>query len=531
MEKAQLCCETRWNFKLCTNVELISSQQSNTFVSEIRTLTEKIYELPHEPERWSARGTRLLELGYPELAVGDQYKALLLVQAALRNDTPLGETALLTFGMCNWYCELRDPTWAGIQYTAESYQFRIHMRLVTARESIYFELIHSLRTCTAVGDYIHISREAMREHPYNKIFAQHLKQGLKWYRMKASQGVMDLDVVPTHVQWQYSLKCGGHLMRAYPWMKPNLLRRDDKVLKTVQEDFLVLSSKCHVLRSKIQDHIGKPLTAERDVYGVFASKDLKPGETVLVDNGVTCSTSAPNRCSNCCARLPKKPTVLACCKASLCTTQCKDAALKTYHKVLCGRDKDLAFLVAAAHGATERDANVDNLLLLRILAMSLQEGTTNPLQSSFMSRLTPQYKGSKAITFSMVEHVVNPIRMLQSLGIDVFANREYDTWVIQTISNRISNNILFSETENEYALHSCLPAYSMFNHSCEPNVKAERLRDGAHQKMYAYRAVKKGQELFIDYNDLENLPKRDRQQALQPWLGGPCMCSRCKREK
>lgn len=46
---------------------------------------------PYAFRFWTNRSHCLLDLGYPELAVGDSYKALLLCESGLNNDVPIGQ--------------------------------------------------------------------------------------------------------------------------------------------------------------------------------------------------------------------------------------------------------------------------------------------------------------------------------------------------------------------------------------------------------------------------------------------------------
>ena len=56
------------------------------------SFTQQLAALPYDPETWLNRGNCLRLLGYPELALGDVYKARLLVEAGIE-ETPssLGE--------------------------------------------------------------------------------------------------------------------------------------------------------------------------------------------------------------------------------------------------------------------------------------------------------------------------------------------------------------------------------------------------------------------------------------------------------
>lgn len=72
------------------------------------------------------------------------------------------------------------------------------------------------------------------------------------------------------------------------------------------------------------------------------------------------------------------------------------------------------------------------LAFLRVLAISVQ-ADCHPLQHPLIARLTPQYKSDMAIAWRLKDFITGPIAILQILGVDVFADLRYDTWVLQTI--------------------------------------------------------------------------------------------------
>jgi hypothetical protein len=50
-------------------------------------------------------------------------------------------------------------------------------------------------------------------------------------------------------------------------------------------------------------------------------------------------------------------------------------------------------------------------------------------------------------------------------------------------------------------------------------------------RMFAKRKIRKGEELFISYKNVENATKAERKEMVMPWLGGPCKCTRCEKER
>jgi hypothetical protein len=61
--------------------------------------------VPYGPRLRLVRATALLELGFPELAAGDAYKAVLLFEAAQHERmSELGMNAALSVAMAYWLC-------------------------------------------------------------------------------------------------------------------------------------------------------------------------------------------------------------------------------------------------------------------------------------------------------------------------------------------------------------------------------------------------------------------------------------------
>ena len=77
------------------------------------------------------------------------------------------------------------------------------------------------------------------------------------------------------------------------------------------------------------------------------------------------------------------------------------------------------------------------------------------------------------------------------------------------------------------------PLYSLFSHSCVPNVVCSNPDNGSTVTMKAIIDFRKGHELLISYldDDLLDLPLAERQKLLFNWFGGrECRCSRCQVE-
>ncbi|KAF2840460.1 hypothetical protein M501DRAFT_991455 [Patellaria atrata CBS 101060] len=155
-----------------------------------------------------------------------------------------------------------------------------------------------------------------------------------------------------------------------------------------------------------------------------------------------------------------------------------------------------------------------------------EDGVPHPLDHHLISRLTPGYLDSTDRWFNMIFDVEISMRVLRSLGIDVFADVRYDTWVLNTIMARIWNNKWRGTDRDRNELVAINPLFTMFNPRCSPNVSWDGERT-ATVNIVASREIKKGEELRVYYVDCEQSSLRERQKVLLPWFKDS-RCRKCK---
>jgi hypothetical protein len=507
-------------------------------IRELSRLTKDIADLPYDPEPWLHRGQCLRLLGYPELALGDVYKARLLVEAALGNTSILGTTitgnnALLTFGMKIWWLHTTDPAWEqwkSMITTPELLRSRVTDILKKLELQVWAELMEGLIAMNACHDYVQLSREAVAKFPSDGIFPSELINAESWFKQReeilqtqCNEGEISANLMHS------TLYNGGVFPVAYPWMTEDIVTREDTFFQQLQKEFKVESTNCIVARSAIRNSHGDEASLSHiDVFGVVATRNIALTETVLIDRtvaGVLCSI---DRCATCCSNLSGS-IANSCCSMGYCSDACAKTALETFHAPLCSRD--FTYLYDAAKSAKlSTDISLDSLLLLRVLALAIHEGPAHPLKTSLLARLTPAYEIDGLIIFNFPDHIITPIRILQELGVDVFANSAYDSWVIHTMRCRLQNN-KHGQTLDELHGTAVNPLYSMFNHSCAPNIGWEHEGNNSTLRLFAERPIVEGEELFISYIKPLDLEWAERQQALMPWLGMDCECERCKKER
>ncbi|KAH0553372.1 hypothetical protein GP486_006557, partial [Trichoglossum hirsutum] len=490
---------------------------------EIRWFTGCIIETPYDPEIWYSRAVRLLNLGYPELAVGDAYKATLLVDAGLDYYSSLGERVRLHFGMSLWYHNNRKPS------DAELFDpILMHQLLRTVRKSTYRVMVSSLALIHAHTDTKTVCQMALRKFHIDGFLVRSLGTAIDRLREKGHTIGAKLEeskVAPTEKQVEYELRNGLVLMRPYPWIPAEYLRRDQALIDALNGELKTYGPRCKIRPSFVKpsprSEVGGVKTAP-DNLGVFATRAIPNGERVFLDISPAGAhlTKARNVCENCGGGLPLTPLTLQCCSTAVfCSPKCRELALTHYHSSLCG--KDFSWIYADTKSTATHIPDMRPPTLLRLLAMCVHQDV-HPFQLPAIARLMPSYDADHPSGWLMQGNLVMPIRILQALGVDVFADLRYDTWVIQTMWWRCKNNMSV-DIDSDAPITTLGPFYSFVNHSCEPNVHWKSSQSST-LELKALRNIKKGEELYTSYLP-DGMDKEQRRKWLNQWLGRDCACA------
>ena len=494
--------------------QLTHEKTHERMIKHLQQCTRDISILAYDPDTWFRRGRALFLLGYPELCVGDIYKAQLLLKAAREHtETLLGQQAIVSFAW-RWWAETRKSDSPGlVLYPNGSYEGLIRKSLDKLYLQICDVMVRGLNSAACDWACLEACQKAVKEFPSNPTFLDHLQE-LQEIVVSKSHVPKPTNLGADH--FSEGLRNGQVLMRAYPWMTSDLLHRGEKTLRIIREAFEAFPE-CIIAPSSIRD----TRTPEADVLGVFAARDIQRNETILTDRTLSGATTLKNKCSACCGSLPSQGSViLHCCNMQHCSQKCARDAVATFHSAICGRNFSAVAESARSTGNRYLSNAVRSLHLLRILAIVVKEGR-HPLESSLISRLTAQYEGDSRQSFDYKTDIVGTNNILQTLGIDIFADVRYDTWVLRTLVGRIYNNVSGGPLKEGYRSSLNL-LYSMFNHSHETNVKYHMIGDSTTMRLLANRKILKGEELFICYKD---------EGSLRFWLGRECECSKCGREK
>jgi hypothetical protein len=328
---------------------------------------------------------------------------------------------------------------------------------------------------------------------------------------------------------------GCYNLSAYPWMTSSIFHRESRVLASVVSNFAKASNgKCVLRRSNIRDGIHKHTDhgpIRPDVFGVFATIDMIAGQSVLQEFTLAGALSdSTGRCDCCCGFLPINSTNLDCCNVDFCSRNCADQARQHYHASICGRDSTTIFNRYRSGECMSEAAAARELLMLRILTISIQDAASHPLQCPTVASMTATYGDRIRMAYDYQSTTVRPISFLQWLGVDVFTNLKYDAWVLSTIQARLRTN------QNRGTLVGrSFEAFNQLrtfvNHSCRPNLGIYWDQDNRSTTitLRAKTAIRKGEELLASYEGSHKLPPslKERRQYLRPLFAGDCQCPLC----
>ncbi|KAE9969239.1 hypothetical protein EG328_006994 [Venturia inaequalis] len=490
-------------------------QNYNRCSARVRSETRNIIDLPFEPGHWLMRADELLTLGFPELAVGDAHKSRLLTEAALSNPgSELGEKVLLAHGMGYW---LRDH-YSMQGRRGNNFLADVLSSLARLENSAWSILVRGLMHIGSTADILSfrdviMERSILSTEDLARLQTMHEKKkkdctevAIKW------GGSKDLD------RSVETANNGFVRVRAYPWMPEDLMSRSVGTKAAITASLTSIShSQCIWTSSEIR----RETDEDTDMYGIFASADIKAGALVFTDHTITAVTAQPDSCKICFRVLTAEPLRKFCGKA------CENLALNSLHQADC--QEDLPGLEEF-----EPTPRLRILLFQRHLSIISRFHKNNcsvhPLHTPVMANLKPNYSGP-AQPWTFKENILYPNMILQQLGFDIFTNLQYDTWILKNISDRIRNNAT-DGIVNSYYFSSLNPHHCMFNHSCHANVDWKFVEGSSSIEVKTNRDIVKGEEIFDSYRaQVKWQPREERWAALSGWLGEECGCARCVAEK
>jgi len=386
-------------------------------------------------------------------------------------------------------------------------------------EQAFLVMAQGLFAIRACYDAVQVIEDALKLFPsiqYFSVLLLQAKEGVNCIKEDNKSGGTPEAVL------EMASKRGRLNRRAYPWIVPEELERGKKAVKKLKAKFQTNSKVATVSQSTF----GSP---SHDTYGVFANQDIAIGERILSDQSIfsAINVESDKFCWACCGLLGEIVKGLGCCKAKFCGDPCKAQCLENYHKAMCG--KDLRWLYSNCTDADPVMNDMIPLLMLKVLATAVQAGKS-PLKVSGVSTLKPDYDSNVPTFWKFQENVVSPIRILQTLGVDIFKDVRFDTWVLQTLFWRIENNKNGTKL-GKRVIVSINPMFTMFNHDCDPTtIWGNPTGFGGAIAVSATRKINKGDEICVSYIE-QHLPEPKRRERILASIGKLCDCNRCFKER
>jgi hypothetical protein len=298
--------------------------------------------------------------------------------------------------------------------------------------------------------------------------------------------------------------------------------------------------------------------------GLFAKIDIPASSRILQETSVLTAVRPVHAslCHNCGVTTQEPSSCLepVCCPscadaAVFCSNSCLEIAQSKYHSTTCGNEE--IDPIGRHENSENPSEDLYFLLLARAFAMSnsqnvhpLELEETKYLWGEFSQNFRSKDKCPRTLPFTFQHNIVLPFRLLSILSeehpeMSPFSAKGrdwYDTWVVQTLYAKFRGvaSARQSTWDGKPEVAAVHPLWSLANHSCAPNVgwgwgskRVFRVRDrpvlwGDREGTSTdnWKGIKAGEQILSHYCDVD-LSVRDRREYMLGSLGGECMCERC----
>ncbi|CAH0026848.1 unnamed protein product [Clonostachys rhizophaga] len=527
-------------------------------------LTEALGSLPYDLVHYLERAVVHSDLGYPDLAAGDAYRALLLSDEVANEGFEYHEQALeslqmhvgvalpevLSFGsLINEWSLTPGSNPDGPTEAAT-------MKLATIASIRAYQILSlSLLLCGCLRSAATFCERGLNLAPSNRELLDVQSHIHTVSSRKLHKTGININDLPDN---------GLVRREVYPWNNHEPDRFSDKSLGALNADLEAMAPKCEVRVATLPVLLdGASETDKYDIIptckqlGVFAKEDIAPGEAVLREYSLL---TANNRlkdpvCDACSSDLPplgseqEAVNCDECYDTVFCSQDCHDQAQERYHPSVCEKDVDA---IAKDPEAFEAGETLYLLLLSRVLALAAHQ-EIHPLEVREVRFIWGDFVPSRfndinpspnagpppewTLPFSFKYNIETPLHVLEKMDVDIYTTlAKYDLWVLNTLYAKFrgtasARKSLRDGRPDVAAVH---PYWCLANHDCNPNVTWEW---GGHMVLWAKKeriggkegGIKADEEILNHYCDI-NLPVQQRREWALGSLGGWCMCQRCRDE-
>lgn len=507
--------------------------ENHLALTERSTLTDQLKSCPYDAYTFLRRAICYERLGFPDLAVGDAYRALLLTDEVQDESGEYHEQAREAIEQSlesaqenskddeEWpYCE--DDQYAvngdGPAFNGHTHH---HTKLVgeDADGSFYEQaaqrcafrifvvLTRALLKCGCLKSAYEFASQGLKAFPSHWQLSGLQEQILENYRHDRVQ--RDPTWYPKAFDPKTDLPEQGSVRRElYSWNTHEPDRFSASSLVFLNSEIRKVAPKCEVRAVSLpllQEHAPKhsidptPLLPAIQQLGIFATEDIAPHETVLHESSLltannrlrdplcdACSSPLPPISSNC----SPPPSCSNCDDTIFCSEICHAAAQTLYHPAVCGKP-DFDNLARDPKPQTATNA-LYLLLLTRTIALAetqnlhpLELPQTKYLWGDFTvpdaayvhsAAVASRFATARHLPFTFRDNVLAPLHVLEKMDIDIFAALpRCDTWVLNTLfaKFRATASARLSLRDGKPEVCAVHPMWCLANHSCAPNVRWE----------------------------------------------------------
>ncbi|PNP47604.1 hypothetical protein TGAMA5MH_01427 [Trichoderma gamsii] len=527
-------------------------------------LTEGLKSLPYDLILYLERAAVYADLGYPDLAAGDAYRALLLTDEVTNDGFEYHEQSLECLSK---YVGVPLPEVLAHSQIADEYPDLVNggpkdedaafnQLASVASVRAYQILSLSLLLCGCLKSASQFCDRGLAVAPQNAKLLHTRGHIDNVARQRLGRQDFDASDLPDF---------GLVRREVYPWndhepdrFSPDSLQSLNAALKEMAPKCAVQVATLPILLEGESDTDTYEIIPTCKQLGVFAQEDIEAGEVVLREYTLLTANnrhkdSVCDACSSELAPLGSDNQPIRCeeCYDTVfCSQECHDLAQERYHPAVCDKDVDS---IAKDPSAFEADETLHLLLLARVLAIAANE-EIHPLDVSEVKFIWGDFVPSRSneinvspnagpppewtLPFSFKYNIETPLHILEKMDVDIYHGvEEYDLWVLNTLYAKFRGTASARKNPRDgkpdvAAVH---PYWCLANHDCDPNVtwdwSGRMVLSARKERVVGGRpgGIKKGEEILNHYCDV-TLPVQQRREWAQGSLGGWCMCERCRTE-
>lgn len=540
-----------------------SDSRQTLLLERRQQLTDALAEAPYDLILYLQRAVVYSNLGYPDLAASDAYRALLLTDEVGDESFEYHEQAreaLQQYPVDDPPDVLHHGSLTdGYSTIAQDMNPESHQQLALLAAARCYQILSlSLLLCGSLRSAYSFCERGLALISGNQDLVEtkgYIETVARRKLRKGPDEEINIGELPDR---------GLVRREVYPWNTYEPDRFSNDSLSRLNKQLGSIAPKCEVRVAALPvlldgetDMDGYDIIPTCNQLGLFAKEDIAPGEIVLKEYSLLTANNRhkESSCDACGSELPPLAQSQAvscpeCYDTVFCDEFCYERAQEEYHPAVCDKDVDS---IAKDPDAKEIEESLYLLLLARLLAIAEQQDI-HPLDAHQIKYIWGDFVPTRSndidlspnagpppewtLPFSFRYNIEIPLHILEKMDVDIYQTlSKHDLWVFNTAYAKFRGTASSRQNPRDgrpdvAAVH---PFWCLANHDCNPNVTWEwggRMQMWARDKKVVGGGpggIKAGEEVFNHYCDVR-LPVQQRREWAAGALGGWCMCRRCREE-